>query len=94
MDQEQMHEKLRDEHEAARFQFISTELDLALTFCRIALSSDDTTKHKRNAHYAEQAYEVAARFLDKSDLTAHESREIQTKIASLQSLLDELQERT
>jgi len=94
MDQEQMHEKLRDEHEAARFQFISTELDLALTFCRIALSSDDTTKHKRNAHYAEQAYGVAARFLDVSNLTVHESREIQTKIASLQSLLDELNGRT
>lgn len=85
-----MHERLRDEHEAARFQFISTELDLALTFCRIALSSDDTAKHKRNAHYAEQAYVVAERFLDNSDLSPHDSREIQTKIASLESLLDEL----
>lgn len=84
------HEKIREQHEAARFNFISTELDLALTFCRIALSSADPGKHERNAYYAEQAYSSATHFLDRSELTARERDEIGDKMAGLEQLLGEL----
>jgi hypothetical protein len=84
------HEKIREEHEAARFNFISTELDLALTFCRIALSSADPGKHERNAYYAEHAYSAASYFLGRSDLSARERNEIEKKIGGLEELLEEL----
>jgi hypothetical protein len=82
--------RLRVQHEAARFQFITTELDLAVTFCRIALSSDDSAKYERNYEYASQAYDVANRFLEGSNLT--ESKEIQRKLAGLRALLEQLGE--
>jgi hypothetical protein len=84
---------LAEQHEAAKFQFISTELELALTFCRIALTSEDREKSRRNRDNADQAYAAAARFLQSADLTESMDREIRPKLTQLKSLLAELHEK-
>jgi hypothetical protein len=44
----EIHEKLAAGYRAAKYKFILPELDLAMTFCDIALGTDDKEKAKRN----------------------------------------------
>ena len=48
MDLQGKQAELKSSYDAARFQFISSELDLAITFCQIAESSEDRSKSERN----------------------------------------------
>ena len=60
------HEKwllAQDSYEATRFNFILTELGLALTFGTRALSSNDSDTMRRNIDFARRAYEAALHFV-------------------------------
>ena len=73
----QGYEPLRETHEAAKIGFILTELDLALTFCKIADSADDEGRASRNRAHARKAYDSAIHFLGSATLTESQSRRYQ-----------------
>ena len=84
---------LQEEFKAAQREFVCVELDLALTFCEIAASTNDPQKTKRNRAHAEEAHDAAARFLNQDSLRPAEKQEIRAKIERLESLLRELKGR-
>jgi hypothetical protein len=51
-------QSLQHEQEALRLPSINTELDLALSFCEIAVSTNDSRKATRNVANARCAYEA------------------------------------
>jgi hypothetical protein len=88
------HRQLKRNLALTRYQFVVTELDLAITFCEIALSAEGKDKLQRNAGHAERAYQAATRFLDRSTLSEEMHREIEDRISTLQVLLDQLPDKT
>ena len=69
-----------------RFQFIIAELDLAITFCRVAATTRDPARKRANENNAEIAYEAAAHCLHGAKLSVEMLREIREKTAKLRSL--------
>jgi hypothetical protein len=74
-------------YEASRFQFITSELDLAITFCHISLTTEDSEKAVRTADHAKKAYGAARRYFEDSHLTAEMKRTINDRIEKLTPLL-------
>jgi hypothetical protein len=64
-----------------RYQFISTELDLALTFADIARSTNDEARSERNLDYAKKALRSARQLLAEATLTPSMSDDINEKFA-------------
>src|SRR5215469_5737380 len=85
-------EKLEQDHEVAKFQFISTELDMAITFCEMAITSDNQDKTERNVGHARRAYEAAQRFLPDAHLEPHMNQEISDKLTRLEPLIKHLRQ--
>jgi len=81
------HEKLASNHNEAKYRFILTELDLAITFCDVALSSDDRAKATRNTENARQAYKAATHFLEDANFSDQVKAHLHEKVAKLRSLL-------
>ena len=84
------HEKLATAHKAAKYQFILTELDLALTFCDVALSADDREKTQRNTKNAQRAYDSATHFLQEAGFSGKSKATLERKVARLRTLLRQL----
>jgi hypothetical protein len=82
--------QLKQNLDLTKYQFVVTELDLAITFCEIALSSNGPEKFERNTGNAKKAYQAATKFLDRSYLTEEMRREIADRISTLQMLLDQI----
>ena len=78
--------ELRQIYTAGRFQLISTELDLAITFCAVAATTNDQARSERNIANAERAYASAAYYLG-GDLKVGQNSEIREKLTQLESLL-------
>jgi hypothetical protein len=75
MEKLSQYEALRRERDALRHQFISAELNLALTFVGISKSTDDEERSKRNLNHARKAVEVARKYLGETNLmVGHEGR--------------------
>jgi len=83
MDQLKRMQELNETHEAAKFQFINTELDLAFTYLGVATTTDDTEKAERNMEHAKQAYAAAMRFLEGAALSPQMHQEISEKLERL-----------
>ena len=83
---------LRQSFEAAQYQFIQTELDLAISFCEIAASTSDPQRSRRSKMHAEKARAAAKHLLGEDRLSREMRREIQVKMARLERLLSELRE--
>src|SRR5215471_11772265 len=81
------HKKLADNHKDSKYRFILTELDLAITFCDIALGSKDQGRSTRNTENARQAYKAAAHFLEGANFSNQMQASIQEKVARLRVLL-------
>ena len=90
MDLQGKQAELKESYDAARFQFINSELDLAITFCQIAVSSEDRSKAERNAQHAQKAYHSANHFLNDTELTKTQRQEIKEKIERLNHLLEKI----
>ncbi len=90
MDAAREYEWLRDADEAVRIRFIVTELDLALTFCRLASSADNDVMARLNTTNARKAYDSATRFLAEATMTSQIRKDIDDKIECLRSLLPDL----
>jgi|SRR5215813_1213356 len=81
------HEKLACNHQEAKYRFILTELDLAITFCDVALSSDDRVRSTRNTENARQAYKSATHFLEDANFSDKVQAHLHEKVSRLRSLL-------
>jgi hypothetical protein len=81
---------LRKSHHALRLQFVSTELDLAITFCQLALATQDSHKAERNTANARRAFTAASRMLDTSPREPKSNPEIDEKLRRLEELFSDL----
>jgi len=87
-------ERLKTGHRAAKYKFILTELDLALTFCDVALGADDDReKAQRNSVNAQRAYEAATHFMEKADFSDQMKATLQQKVDRLRTMLRRLKGR-
>lgn len=80
------HIKLRQKSDSVRFQLVSTELDLAITFCMVAATTSDQGRSDRNIANAAQAYASAAAYY-LGNLNCAQNPEIREKLTRLESLL-------
>ena len=87
MENRSQFEALRRDQEALRFQFISTELDLALTFIGISRSTDDEERAERNLNHANHAVEAARKYLGGTNLSTSEREELVEKLQKSERLL-------
>jgi len=71
--------ELQQKHDNAKFQFVNVELDLAITYCLIAVATADTARSCRNIANAERAYSTAAYFLS-GNLNTAQNLEIKAKL--------------
>ena len=83
-------QELRENNRGIRLGFISTELDLAITFCRIALGTREQSRFERNIANAQSAYIAAKRFMNDTPLTVRERKGIQEQVVQLDELLEQL----
>ena len=84
-------EEIKQNHEALRIEFIRTELDMAVTFCQVARSTDKETNARRNIENAKRAYATAEKSLQKASLTEAESREIGEQMKKVKSMIEDLE---
>jgi hypothetical protein len=81
---------LQQTRAALTFQFIDTELELALTFYKLARSSRRGTIVNRNAANARCAFGTAARVFERAKFPCDWRHRISQKIERLRLLLAEL----
>jgi len=84
------HEKLVANHRAVKYNFILTELDLAFTFCEMAIASHDKAKSERNTENARRAFDAATYFLDEGGFSESEKSNVRRKVTTLKALLKQL----
>jgi len=84
-------DRVRREHEFAKYEFVVIELDLAITFLEMALSTSDHLKSQRNESYAEQANSTALHFLSKARFSEQQTVEVDQRLSRLSSLRQKLE---
>ena len=92
MSRERQRAVLAEREKLLRAEFINVELELAITFCEIAASTDDAEKSERNMDHARKAYKAAMHFMRTADGSERLKTQIEEKMKRLQSLLNELQQ--
>jgi hypothetical protein len=73
-------------------EFINTDLDVALTFTKIAQKSRNQETVTRNRANARRAYDTVLRYLQRVSATAEASEQINTKLEQVKSALQKLGE--
>jgi hypothetical protein len=81
--------KLLETSEALKLQFILLELDLALTFCTVASTTESQETRQRNLSNARRAYQMAASKVNNARVTADLREEIGNRLARLEHSLAE-----
>jgi len=71
-------------------QFVLTELDMAITFCGLALATKDPSNMARNVKNALTGYRTAIRFSKIRDRDVKNDREFREKLQNLKNLLQRL----
>jgi hypothetical protein len=77
----------REAYLLAKFQFVITELELAMTFCDIALSSDGGAKRERNIKNAKRAHDAGLHFLGEGDLSEQQTKQVRDRLDKLEPML-------
>ena len=93
LDLKRQHRVLQERQDALRAEFVLVELDLAITFCQIALSSGDQQKIERNETHADEAHESALRCLGAAQVPDPIKKEIEEKLQKLRKLLNEVRQK-
>lgn len=83
-------ENLKGRHDAAIAQFVSTEVDLALTFCEMASSSANSEDSERRIQRAYEAYRSARHYLGKMDASDGVKKQIREQVLRLKKSLDKV----
>lgn len=86
-------QQARESFDGTGARFIIAELDLAITFCQIALTSRSALRADRNVENANRALEAVARMRQRIRLTQDEEKEVTEKTSTLSSLLEQLKSR-
>ncbi len=76
----------------AKVNFIMTDLDVAITFAKIARESTDQEKVIRNRQNARKGYDAVVHFLSTASLTPMGQKTIKEKLEWLKSALSSLGE--
>ena len=92
--QRSQQEQLSESHQAALYQFVLTELELAITFCQVSLGTEDIVKAERNAENAKHAYNTAVHFLKGTQLPPDGTHEIEVRMEELRPMLAKLPQAT
>ena len=82
---------LRQSHDISA-EFVRIELELAITFCEVALAADDAEKTRRNLERAQRAYEVANRLAGQLRING-ESFQNRLDVSELTMLFGEIAEK-
>lgn len=77
-------------YEATKYNFIVSELDLAMTFCDIAFNSDNRAKSQRNTENARRAYDAAEHFLQDAHFSRDMKLNVRQKLEKLKVMLEKL----
>lgn len=85
MDYQARIELAREKYAHAKLQFIRVELDLAITYCQIAVGTRYPAWSRRNITNADRAYSAAVYFLI-GEPEAEKSLEIQEKLEQFRSV--------
>jgi len=80
-------ERLHKELLSTETRFISTEIDLGVTFCSVAESSKDEERKQRNIANAKKAWETASHFIATFDLPDDVRQDLAEKLAMLEHAL-------
>ena len=83
-------ERVKAASKALSFEFIVTELDLAITFALTAKSATASETAARNLQHAGTAYNAATRFLRSTTLEPAMAEYVSTRMARLHVLIEEL----
>jgi hypothetical protein len=81
---------LRAVSTAVRVDFVLVELDLGVTFCERALSTQDEETKERNIRNARRAHDAALHFLPRLSLASAEQALIEDKASRLRGLFERL----
>jgi hypothetical protein len=81
-------DELKWAHEVAKFQFVLTELELAITFAETAASADSDAKATRNIENARRAYKAAMKFSEGARFTPQMTQSIAEKVHQISVLLE------
>ena len=81
-------DELKWAHEVATFQFVLTELELAITFAETAASADSDEKATRNIGNARRAYKAAMKFAKGARFTPEMTKSIVEKVQQISVLLE------
>lgn len=84
---EREREVLQERSAALRFEFVVSELDLAITFCHSAAATRDPERSRKNKDRADEAYSSARHFLERDGLSEPMRQTVQSKVFELESLL-------
>ena len=83
-------EEIKQNHEALKLQFVMTELEMAITFCQVARSTENESTARRNINNAKRAYEAAEKALQGIPLNEAESLEIGEQMQKAKSMIEDL----
>jgi len=82
--------RVRERGRAVSFDFVVQELELGLTFCRIARTNDSKYHAQQHRADADKAYRTALRFVDTLALNKKERAVFDEKERELRRMLEEL----
>jgi hypothetical protein len=74
----------------ARAQFIRTEIETGLTFCRVACATSSPATRERNIKNARKALETAGEILQKAMLSANDKNLLAEGLMALSRSVEEL----
>ena len=81
-------DELKWAHEVAKFQFVLTELEVAITFAETAASTDSDEKATRNIENARRAYNAAMKFAEGARFTPQMTQSIVERVQQISVLLE------
>jgi hypothetical protein len=82
-------DRIKQRHHSAKYQFVMTELDLAITFAKISLSAEDPDKAERNRGHADQAFAAARHFVRGANLTRKMRLEVEERVEQIRHLMSQ-----
>lgn len=80
----------REEINRSAANFLKIDLQTALTFVKIARTTGDDSRKRRNCRAARKAYSTVAKLVPKVSLNAEDSRIVRQGLAELKNALDAL----
>jgi hypothetical protein len=86
-------QKIRAAYTASCAEFVIAELELAITFCKVGLTTRDDERAERNADNARTALQAASRMKDRITLTKDQQQIVSSKTSQTAGLLVQLERR-